>query len=189
MTEKGIFAKLCRVQLISLSDRHGKRRNFSNYKSLELHQQLNSSIDDKRDLKISVSLVLLENCYFFQREEDHIGLGSSCCVLSNINCAYQHWETIFHDIQNGLVSLKSHWVIAMKAAYKEGYKFVGDVYKCAAQSDVSDVFMRWNLGLSAASSKSPALGGSTFKLRRAGATKAERGKPVVCGRQRMKWHI
>lgn len=49
----------------------------------------------------------------------------------------------------------------MKAAYKEGYKFVGGVYKCAAQdnkSDVSNVFMRWNLELAAASSKSPALG-------------------------------
>lgn len=95
-TEKGIFSKLCSVHLISLSDRHGKRQNFSNYKSPELHPKLNNSINDKRDLKISVSSVLLENCYFFQKG-GHIGLGSSCCVLSNINWAYQHWETIFHD--------------------------------------------------------------------------------------------
>lgn len=65
MTEKGIFSKLCRVHLISLSDSHGKRQNVSNYKFLELYPKLNSSINDKRDLKISVSSVLLENCYFF----------------------------------------------------------------------------------------------------------------------------
>lgn len=53
----------------------------------------------------------------------------------------------------------------MKAAYKEGYKFFGGVYKHAAQdnkSDVSNVFIRWNLGLATASSKSPALGGFAF---------------------------
>lgn len=44
MFEKGIFLKMCSLSLISFSDCHRKRQDFSHYRSLELHPKLNGLI-------------------------------------------------------------------------------------------------------------------------------------------------
>lgn len=95
MFEKGIFLKNFRVPLISFSDSHRKRQNFSNYKSLQLHPKLNGTIisTTKGIWRILLAQFCLKNQYYFQKE-GHTGLGSWCYVLSNINWVYQHWETI-----------------------------------------------------------------------------------------------